>query len=203
MGRLEPETCWERTRTNCHKLYQAKFQEDLVTGKNSLLLQGTSMNGIYLPINNLLITDSSIKQDQNQSTNPYEKHWCFPPDPSPLGPVRPPAPLPRATLSPSGEAAGGTGAGGQACVVVPSPPAAPFRFHPSAPAQAAPWLQPLPGRALLSVLLPVLPRFSLCSVPTTLTFRCSHRGATDSPEDGLSHALQWVGWSRPEPAVTG
>lgn len=103
--------------------------------------------------------------------------------------------------------------GASTCMVVPSPAAAPFGLHLSAPAQAATWLQPLPRHGLLfppfcSSLVffppspPALASFLLFLSATTLTLRCFHRGTTDSSEDGLCHALRWVHLNRREPAVT-
>lgn len=116
-------------------------------------------------------------------------------------------------LSPSGEAAAAQETGASVCMVVPSLAAAPFGLHLSAPAQATPWLQPLPRHCLLSFLLLIQPGlfflFLLLLWPFFSFSQClpallcgSHRGATGSPEDGLGHSLPWVCWSWLELAVT-
>lgn len=169
------------------------------------------MNVIYLPVNNLLIADSGIKEDQKQPTNQPTLRkstsaslpTLFPLPPPPRFP--PQSPHPTLCSAPLVRQQVVQETGPSVCMLVPSPAAAPSRLHLSAPAQAAPWLQPRPRHGLLSFLLPgpvwsffllLWPRFSFRLVLTTLTLRCFRRGVTDSPEDGLSRALRWVCWSR-------
>lgn len=113
---LSSHMWWEgtgKTQPGCSQRYFGKnkdqlsqivsenFQLDIVfAGKNCFLLQGISTNLIYLPINNLLITDSGIKGDwKNQTTlrkSPAFLHTSF----SPLTPFPFQFPHPRPCSAP-------------------------------------------------------------------------------------------------------
>lgn len=132
-----------KNKDQLSQIVSEKFQLDIITGKNCFLLQGISINLIYLPIHCRFWDQERLKKLTTVWKNPTFLHTLLPP--SSLLSALTPAPLLRQW--PVQET--GTSARGASSFTGSS-----FsRLHLAAPALAKPWTQPLPRYPHLSSLL--------------------------------------------------